>query len=113
MKIIATKQYVAATLNTKIKALEEAKDAMDHLISNAIYHTTAKSGGGINRNYFLRVTNTITMRTIHKPIFKVNNQSKVRHNRELILVSKYKLIIGKRHNRQVKFEIIRKGKEKR
>jgi hypothetical protein len=99
-------------LDTKIKALENAEKAMRILIANIKYTQPQPQGGAIkkpNITYgFLLVTNTKTMRTIRKPILKVNNQSNVRHNGELILVSKYKLIMGKHHNRQVTFRIERK-----
>jgi hypothetical protein len=73
---------------------------------------TEKSGGALQNKaskYVLVVTNTATMRTLNKPIFKIDRQSKVRHNRELVLVSKYKLLLVKRHKRQVKFEICKRA----
>jgi hypothetical protein len=104
-------------LETKIRNLAVAEESMQKLIDSIHPQPSSHTeGGGGKRTtqQYLMVThsNTNTLRTIHKPIFKVNNQSKVRHNGELVLVSKYKLILGKRHNRQVEFAIVRKEKRK-
>jgi hypothetical protein len=94
----------------KLAALQNAKsDLANHM-------STFSSGGGIHSiasKYALYVTNTETMRTVQKPIFKIGNQSKVRHNGELVLVSKYKLILVKIHNRRVTFAIraAKRGKQ--
>jgi hypothetical protein len=110
MKIIAKRNDDSA-LETKITALENAENEMRSLIATIKYKQLGGATKKIVRS-FLLVTNTNTMRTIHKPIFKVGKHSNVRHNRELILVSEYKLILGKQHDRQVKFEIVRTSNKK-
>ncbi len=102
-------------LDANIAELARAESVMQVLLdtlSDKLLAATPRpsDGGGIIKSKtkrYLMVTNTNTMRTIRKPIFKVNNQSKVRHNNALVLVSKYKLILGKRHNRQISFQIVR------
>jgi hypothetical protein len=101
--MITSLEYDLESANANLKAIIED------------INLTSTSGGALENKaskaskYVLVITNTATMQTLNKPIFKIGRQSKVRHNRELVLVSKYKLLLGKRHKRQVRFEICKRA----
>jgi hypothetical protein len=61
-----------------------------------------------NKKYYLFVYNTETLQKLRKRIFQNGKQMRVRHNNQLLLVSKYKMMLAKRHNGRVQFEIRRR-----